>query len=997
MSIRIANSRRTGGSHSRQTVGSQTVGSQTVGSQTVGSPAIRPDPRFGKRGYHTFGECFLRITRSMILNRNMLYQAAVAVLLIPAPNAVLAVDFEYQRDVKPFLTKYCVGCHNEKDNESEVQLQSLANIFKGGPKGAIVVASNASESSLIKVMLGTKEPKMPPDDSPQPTSAEIAVLQKWIEQGAKGSDASLPLKARFGVNAIPTTYKGLMPITALGRTGNEQLLVGRFNSVYFKQDQWSEPLPFDIVGKVTQIRTTYDGQFTVIASGIPGVGGQASILKNKNGAARPTLVRVVEGHQDTLCTAVLSPDAKILATGGYDRKIQLWSMDDGKLVRTLTGHNGAIYDLDFDATSQILASASADETIKIWRVDSGERLDTFGQCEAEQFAVRFDSPRNRVLAAGADRRVRVWKLLSLDKPSVSPMLYSTFAHEGSVTQLALSKNGRFLATASEDKTVKLWGAQDMSPLGQVGTVDEVPSGLLWDANPTTLTVSSLGGQIASLNAAACMLKEPSSATPKLAAVTDADRREPIAATLKIDEATGRHSIATSQKISGPCEINAVLTRDDMSGESPGDWYSFNAKTGEPWVVEIDASRSGSPMDSVIDILEQNGEPIVRTRLQATRETYFTFRGKDSTISDDFRLHRWEDMELNELLYAGGEVVKLWLYPRGPDSGFKVYPGVGSRFTYFDTTATTHALNEPAWIVRELANDEPAVPNGLPVFPIYYTNDDEASRQLGKDSQITFTAKTDGQYLIRVRDTRGQSGDNYKYKLTLRSPMPRYKLRAEQKEITLRPGVGTEFDVAVNRFEGCDDQVDITLEGVPEGILVTQPLTIQAGQSRATAALHLPASLATPTKEFTVQISSQCKLRDRTITDGEAVKLLVKISDKAAMPLKVVAKNQDPDAPAISELEIRAGQTVSANLVIERGENKGDISFGGDDSGRNLPHGCYVDNIGLSGLLIPAGQSVREVFITAAPWVATQTRLFHLRAKVDGNPTTLPIRIRVVGE
>ena len=151
-----------------------------------------------------------------------------------------------------------------------------------------------------------------------------------------------------------------------------------------------------------------------------------------------------------------------------------------------------------------------------------------------------------------------------------------------------------------------------------------------------------------------------------------------------------------------------------------------------------------------------------------RETYFTFRGKDSTNSDDFRLHRWEDMELNELLYAGGEVVKLWLYPRGPDSGFKVFPGAGSRFTYFDTTATTHALNEPAWIVRELADDELAVPNGLPVFPIYYTNDDEASRQLGKDSQITFAAKSDGRYLIRVRDARGQSGDNYKYKLSLRS-------------------------------------------------------------------------------------------------------------------------------------------------------------------------------------------------------------------------------------
>ena len=116
-----------------------------------------------------------------------------------------------------------------------------------------------------------------------------------------------------------------------------------------------------------------------------------------------------------------------------------------------------------------------------------------------------------------------------------------------------------------------------------------------------------------------------------------------------------------------------------------------------------------------------------------------------------------------------------------------------------------------------------------------------------------------------------------------------------------------------------------------------------------------------------------------------------------MQLKVVAKNQGPDAGSISEIVIRPGQTVSANLVIERGDNKSDISFGGDDSGRNLPHGCYVNNIGLSGLLIPAGQSVREVFITAAPWVPIQSRLFHLRAKVDGNPTTLPIQIRVVGD
>ena len=938
----------------------------------------------------------IQIYFSKILVRKLFHLLPLVLLLSSSQPRSLALDeVEYQRDIKPILTKFCVGCHSEKDNDSEVQLQSLANILNGGPKGAIVVAKTPDESVLLKVMLGTKQPKMPPDDSPQPSSLEIARVQKWIELGVKGSDEPLPLKFRLNVKNVPTTFAGTLPITSLGQTRNMQPLIGRFNAVYIQQDQWSQPLPLEIVGKVSQIRTTSDGRFTAVAAGIPGVGGQATVLENGIGSSKPTLVRVLEGHQDTLYSAVVSPDGKTLATAGYDRVIILWNLADGKQLRRLTGHNGAIYDLDFDATGQVLASASADETIKIWRVDSGERLDTFGQCEAEQYTVRFDSSRNRVLATGADRRIRVWKLLSLDKPSVSPMLFSTFAHEGSVTQMALTLDGRLIATASEDKKIKLWDADNTLPLGQVGTIDDVPSGLLWDANQSSLIVSTLGGKIAKLDASSLIAnahkKTPHALAGPPAKIT-IKNNESIQ---KLVEADGTHRIAAPQEISGPSEISCVLTSMDMQGEYAGDWFAFHAKAGEPWVIQIDASRSGSPMDSTIDITEQKGEPIVRTRLQAVRETYFTFRGKDSTNSDDFRLHRWEDMELNELLYAGGEVVKLWLYPRGPDSGFKVYPGTGSRFTYLDTTATTHALNEPAWIVRELAEGQPSVPNGLPVFPIYYSNDDEATRQLGKDSQITFNAKTDGRYLIRVRDTRGQSGDDYKYKLTLRPPMPKYKLRAEQKEITLRPGVGTEFDVVVNRFEGCDGDIEIMIDGIPDGIQCAKPLTIQSGQSRAIGSIQLPIDFVSTAKEFTLQIRSQCILGDRKISEDVSIPLLVKFSDKPAMSLRVIAKDQGPEAKSISEIEIRPGQTVSANLIIERRDTKGDISFGGDDSGRNLPHGCYVDNIGLSGLLIPDGQSIREVFITAAPWVEPQTRLFHLRAKVDGNPTTSPILIRVV--
>ena len=924
-----------------------------------------------------------------------LYGVANAVANAAVANAE---DVEYARDVKPILTKYCVGCHNETDHESDIQLHNLASIMKGGPDGTIIVPRDPVASPLLRLMSGKQEPKMPPEDSPQPTSQDIAMIHRWIEQGAVGNDQPVPLKQRLNVKSVRSSSDLGSAITSIGFLGNQRLMLGRYNGLALKQDQWSDALPIEIVGKVTQIRTTLDGRFTVVVSGIPGVGGQATVLENGSSPNATKVVRVIEGHKDTLYTGVLSPDGQLLATAGYDRVIMIWNTLDGQLLRKLEGHNGAIYDLDFDATGKILASASADETIKVWRVENGERLDTFGQCEAEQYAVRFDSPRNRILAAGADKRVRVWKLLSMEKPSVSPMLFAAFAHEAPVTFIAMTADGQLIATAGEDKQIKLWNAADLSPLGQLGTVDDVPSGLVWQPNQASIVVSTQSGKLVSLDASGYMKR---SSVEKQVAPLKTNYpaqmvKKPDSLTT-VEEEKGRRTIGTAMPLPTDCVVQGLLTPDDMSGDFAGDWYSFQAKANEPWVIQIDASRSGSPMDSLIDILEEKGEPIVRTRLQALRESYFTFRGKDSTISDDFRLHRWEDMELNELLYASGEVVKLWHYPRGPDSGFKVYPGFGKRFTYFDTTATTHALNEPVWIVRELAENEPTIPNGLPVFPIYYSNDDDSNRINGTDSKVTFTAKKDGRYLVRVRDTRGQSGDNYKYKLSIQRPNPRFEFRIEQKEISLRPSVGSEFSVVVDRFDGCDGDIEVKLEGVPDGIQLTRPLIIAAGQHRAVGSLQSPPDLTAFPKEFRLQVTCQSNLNGQSIEAVGMKELVVKINEKPTMPLKVVAMEQSPDAPAITELVIRPGQTISAKLVIERGENKGDIAFGGDDSGRNLPHGCYVDNIGLSGLLIPAGQSIREVFITAAPWVKEQSRPFHLRATVDGNPTTLPMQLRVVAK
>ena len=96
-----------------------------------------------------------------------------------------------------------------------------------------------------------------------------------------------------------------------------------------------------------------------------------------------------------------------------------------------------------------------------------------------------------------------------------------------------------------------------------------------------------------------------------------------------------------------------------------------------------------------------------------------------------------------------------------------------------------------------------------------------------------------------------------------------------------------------------------------------------------------------------------------------------------------------------EFIIAPGETISARVKVDRNGFTGRVELGSHDAGRNLPHGVYVDNIGLNGLLIVEGQTEREFFITADDWVPETTKRSHIRATAEkgiaSNPLILHVR------
>ncbi|MEZ6132049.1 MAG: c-type cytochrome domain-containing protein [Planctomycetaceae bacterium] len=896
-----------------------------------------------------------------------------------------------QAPIEPLLQKYCLGCHNETDKEGGLSLQTPESLKKGGENGPVLDQTDVSKSLLISVLAKGTDKSMPPDGEAQPSDAEREMLKQWVLAGANIKSMAAGTPEVPNVKPFHTVTPPLLASAMLAN--GERVVVGGSRHVALRdiasgRELWKTEIAD---GKVSGLSVGHTQPWVIAAVGTPGVAGTALLLSADDGRVLNTFV----GHTDSVYAAILNGSDTLLATAGYDRRILIHDVATKDVLHTLEGHNGSVFALSFDPAGRVLCSASADGTVKVWNVKTGQRLDTLSQPQAEQYSVLVSKSGDRIFAAGADNRIRIWQLLSTDSPRINPPLVSQFAHEQSISRLALSPDGTLLASCAEDGTLRTWTT---TPFAAVQTLTQQTATVtsLTFLDNQRLFVTRLDGTSDVLPLAASKPASESltehTASPMLA--------RPLPDTLtEVPEGNGdNNAAASSQAVTLPAKIVGTI-QPNGGDDTDTDCFRFPALAGQTLLLEVNAAQNKSPLDSRIEVLTANGDRIVQTKLQAVRDSWFTFRGKDSDTADDFRVFNWEEMELNEYLYADGEVVKLWLYPRGPDSGFQVYPGFGNRFTYFGTTPTAHALQAPCFIVVPQQPDEELTPNGLPVFPVYYENDDDGRRELGRDSRLFFTAPSTGDYVVQISDARGFSGEDYKYELTIRAPRPGFDVAVSTKKLTVSPGTGQEIGFTAKRIDGYEGPITIDVTGLPPGFQFSGPVQIQSEQLRAFGTLYAMESAVQPTAEqlagltFVATTSADSTLGEHRMELGGLDELT--LGGQAKLRATIVASvDAAPEKSQPVILQIRPGQTIQAAVTLDRISHQGVVSFGTADSGRNLPHGVYVDNIGLNGLLLLEDQSQREFFITAARWVPPSTSTFFLKTNVD-SVTTFPVTLEVL--
>ena len=192
-----------------------------------------------------------------------------------------------------------------------------------------------------------------------------------------------------------------------------------------------------------------------------------------------------EAHEGEINAVAFSPDGKTLATASNDSTTRLWNKETGLSVATLEGHSEGLFVI-FGGWSKI-ATGARDKTARldyahnqelffffapsnlvhsndaplpspsnsIWRIKNGVCVarNVLEGHSGNILIVKFSPDSATLATASNDKTVKIWSV-------VDGALRATLSeHSGWVSSVVFSPNGAQLATGSQDATAKIWDSE----------------------------------------------------------------------------------------------------------------------------------------------------------------------------------------------------------------------------------------------------------------------------------------------------------------------------------------------------------------------------------------------------------------------------------------------------------------------------------------------------------------------------------------------------------
>jgi WD40 repeat protein len=397
---------------------------------------------------------------------------------------------DFQQQVLPILRDSCLACHNRTKAKAKLVLETPADILKGGDSGLAVVPGKAEQSLMYKAAAhdpSVDSPMPPPDNkvnAPQLGSAQLALLKAWIDQGAKGG---VQAAAAIAWKPIPAA---LQPIYSVAISPDGRFAAcGRANEICIYRlpsGQLVTRLADPSLASPGAAHRDMVASLAFSPDGRQLASGSYREVKLWRGSAPEVKFDLPAGP------IAASADGKRLAVGGVDGVIQLYAGADGAYLGEISSGSAAIRAISVSADGARVAAVCGPDSVRAWSVASREPLATIRSPSAlnaiswlseQEFAAAADDGIVRVwsldgtlrefkghrgiltslaatsarptqlISGSTDGTVRVWDLKSSRE-------LRTLQHGAPVLAMAISSDGKHVASAGGGKPVTLWSVDD---------------------------------------------------------------------------------------------------------------------------------------------------------------------------------------------------------------------------------------------------------------------------------------------------------------------------------------------------------------------------------------------------------------------------------------------------------------------------------------------------------------------------------------------------------
>lgn len=424
-----------------------------------------------------------------------------AIALAAFVSAARAADapVSWFRDVTPLFKRSCNGCHNPNKMKSEVDTSTYAGFAKPGKNGPNYVAGDPEKSLVLSEVSG-KEPSMPKEGDAF-TAAEVALLERWIREGAKDDT---PADAYSTVLKEPPTYEALPATTALAVSPDGRWLAaaGYHEVLVFSTETFARHGRW--VGESTRIESVAfspDSKRLAVAGGVPARMGEVQVWEVASGKATAGW----KISSDSLYGVSWSPDGTRLALGAADKSVRVLDVATGKETVKFDNHSDWSLQTAWLPDGRRLLSGSRDRAIKLIDAQSGQFIDDINKLIEPVTCIARHPKEETVLYGGGEGGLRLYRAKENQERTAANNdvnLVRAFERQPGVVQaVAFSPDGAEAAVGVSNGEVRVYKVSDGSRTRVLGGHDGAIFSLAYSPDGKRLYTGCFDGLVREFDAA----------------------------------------------------------------------------------------------------------------------------------------------------------------------------------------------------------------------------------------------------------------------------------------------------------------------------------------------------------------------------------------------------------------------------------------------------------------------------------------------------------------